>query len=88
MVALFADFFAYADPQESEAQRSLMAPQPIHWFDEGSFRPYVYALEGDPRPHDVQAGLRPRYEQEDPDPFFGQGDPYRIPGLHPDWIAT
>ena len=37
LVALFADFFAYVDPTESEAQRSLMAPQPIHWIDEGSF---------------------------------------------------
>jgi N-terminal TM domain of oligopeptide transport permease C len=43
LVALFADFFAYADPQESDAQRSLMAPQPIHWIDNGSFKPYVYA---------------------------------------------
>ena len=33
LVALFADFFAYVDPTESEAQRSLMAPQPIHWID-------------------------------------------------------
>ena len=39
VVALFADFFAYADPQESDAQRSLMAPQSIHWLDEGSFKP-------------------------------------------------
>ena len=45
-VAIFADFFAYADPQESDAQRSLIAPQEIHWFDEGGFRPYVYALKG------------------------------------------
>ena len=35
LVALFADFFAYVDPTESEAQRSLMAPQPIHWIDDG-----------------------------------------------------
>jgi peptide/nickel transport system permease protein len=33
---VFADFFAYADPQESDAQRSLIAPQTIHWFDDGS----------------------------------------------------
>ena len=46
LVALFADFFAYVDPTESEAQISLMAPQPIHWIDEGSFRPYVHALKG------------------------------------------
>ena len=30
VVALFADFFAYVDPTESDAQRSLMVPQPIH----------------------------------------------------------
>ena len=33
VVSLFADFFAYVDPAESEAQRSLMAPQAIHWFE-------------------------------------------------------
>ena len=38
LVALFADFFAYVDPTESEAQRSLMAPQPIHWIDEGALQ--------------------------------------------------
>ena len=27
VVALFADFFAYAEPHESDAQRSLIAPQ-------------------------------------------------------------
>jgi peptide/nickel transport system permease protein len=46
LVSLFADFFAYTDPNESEAQRSLIAPQSIHWFDDGSFRPYVYGLKG------------------------------------------
>ena len=45
-VAAFADFFAYADPSESEAQRSLMAPQSITWFDDGRFKPYVHPLKG------------------------------------------
>src|SRR5512136_2340242 len=46
LVSLFADFFAYTDPNESDAQRSLIAPQEIHWREDGSFRPYVYALKG------------------------------------------
>ena len=43
---VFADFYAYADPNQSDAQLSLLSPQPIHWLDEGSFRPHVYGLTG------------------------------------------
>ena len=64
LVALFADFFAYVDPTESEAQRSLMAPQPIHWIDEGSFKPFVYALKVTRTAH-VLACLCSRYEHQD-----------------------
>src|SRR3712207_4073398 len=47
MVVVFADFLAYSDPEQSEAQRGLIAPQPIHWFaDDGSFFPHVYGLAG------------------------------------------
>src|SRR5947208_2493974 len=46
LVVLGADFLAYADPNASEAQRSLMPPQPVHWFDGGRFRPHVYAVKG------------------------------------------
>jgi peptide/nickel transport system permease protein len=40
----FADFLAYANPLASEAQRGLIAPQPIHLFDGGG--PSVDALVG------------------------------------------
>src|SRR5437867_8517410 len=46
MVVAFADFLAYADPLASEAQRSLIAPQNLHLFDEGTFSPYVEGLVG------------------------------------------
>src|SRR5512140_1331818 len=46
LIVLAADYLAYADPDASEAQRSLMVPQPVHWFDNGRFSPYVYALKG------------------------------------------
>ncbi len=45
-VVLFADFLAYAPPTASEAQRSLLAPQGIHWVDHGRIDPYVYGFTG------------------------------------------
>ena len=83
VVALFADFFAYVDPLESEAQRSLMAPQPIHWFDEGSFSPYVYALKGTRDPMTFKRVYVPDTSKKIPIRFFGRGDSYRILGLIP-----
>jgi peptide/nickel transport system permease protein len=46
LVALSADFLATADPYATEAGRSYIPPQAIHWFEDGSFRPYVLALKG------------------------------------------
>ena len=83
VVSLFADFFAYVDPLESEAQRSLMAPQPIHWLDEGSFSPHVYALKGTRDPMTFKRVYVPDTSKKIPIRFFGHGDPYRILGLIP-----
>ncbi len=45
--AIFADFLAVTDAHVTEAARSYIPPQAIHWFDEdGSFKPHVYALKG------------------------------------------
>ena len=41
-----ADFLAYSDPNASEAQRWLMPPQRIYWFDGWRFSPHVYAFKG------------------------------------------
>src|ERR1700694_30250 len=46
LVVAFADFLAYSDPAASEAQRSLIAPQALHLFDEGRLSPYVEGLAG------------------------------------------
>jgi len=82
-VALFADFFAYADPQESDAQRSLMAPQPIHWLDEGRWGPYVYALKGTRDPLTFKRVYVPDTSQKIPIRFFGRGEPYDLLGFIP-----
>ena len=46
LAALFADFLAVTNPHATDAARSYIPPQSIHWFDNGSFRPHVYALKG------------------------------------------
>lgn len=45
--AIFADFLAVTEPHATEAARSYIPPQAIHFFDDdGSFKPHVYALKG------------------------------------------
>ncbi len=46
LVVLGADFFAYTDPNTTEAYRSLMPPQPIRFFDDGKLSPHVYGVVG------------------------------------------
>jgi peptide/nickel transport system permease protein len=83
LVAAFADFFAYVDPQESDAQRSLMAPQAIHWIDDGRLKPYVYALKGTRDPLTFKRVYVPDTSQKIPVTFFGRGEPYDLLGLIP-----
>ena len=82
-VSLFADFFAYVDPSESEAQRSLMAPQPIHWIDDGKFSPYVYALKGTRDPLTFKRVYVQDTSRKIPVTFFGHGEPYKLFGFIP-----
>jgi peptide/nickel transport system permease protein len=83
LVAIFADFFAYADPQESDAQRSLIAPQSIQWFDEGRFSPHVYGLKGTRDPKTFKRVYVADMATKVPLAFFGHGEPYRLLGLVP-----
>lgn len=83
VVSLFADFFAYVDPQESDAQRSLMAPQQIHWFDDGRFRPYVYALQGTRDPTTFKRVYVPDTSRKIPVTLFGRGERYDFLGFIP-----
>jgi len=83
LVALFADFFAYTDPQESDAQRSLMAPQSINWIDDGRFAPYVYALKGTRDPVTFKRVYVLDTARKIPVVFFGRGEPYTLLGFIP-----
>ncbi len=80
---LGADFLAYADPNASEAQRSLMPPQRIHWFDGWRFAPYVHGFTGARDPQTFKRVYRTDPEKKIPIRFFAQGFEYRFLGVIP-----
>jgi len=82
-VVVLADFLAYASPTASEAQRSLLPPQAIHWLADGRFRPHVYALQGARDPVSLKRVYRPDPTRKIPVTLFGRGFSYRLLGLIP-----
>jgi peptide/nickel transport system permease protein len=46
LVAFGAEFVSISDPREGRSARAVVPPQPIHLFDQGTFRPHVCAVEG------------------------------------------
>ena len=83
LVVLFADFLAYADPSASEAQRSLLPPQAVHWFLDGRFAPHVYGLTGKRDPLTFKRVYTPDPSSTIPVRFFVRGFPYWLLGLIP-----
>ena len=83
LVVLGADFLAYADPNASEAQRGLMPPQRIHWFDGGRFAPYVHGITGARDPQTFKRVYRIDPSQKVPLRFFAQGFEYHWLGVIP-----
>ena len=83
LVVVGADFLAYADPDASEAQRSLMPPQAIHWFDGWQFSPHVYGLKGARDPQTFKRVYQIDPSQKIPIRFFAEGFEYRFLGVIP-----
>lgn len=83
IVALVPGFFATSNPHTSASKYSLIPPQPIHWFDNGRFRPHVYALEGY---RDLNT-FKMVWEADPDDKiavrFFARGYEYKLLGLLP-----
>jgi len=81
IIAIFAGFFA---PQASDSysRRYTQAPpQTIHWFDNGTFAPFVYAYKQETDPRTYKRIYTIDEETKIPLGFFVKGDPYRV-GLH------
>jgi peptide/nickel transport system permease protein len=83
LIVFGADFLAYADPDASEAQRSLMPPQAIHLFDGWRFRPHVYGVKGVRDQQSFRRVYRTDPSQKIPIRFFAEGFEYRFLGLIP-----
>jgi peptide/nickel transport system permease protein len=86
LAALGTDFLAYADPNSSEAQRSLMPPQPIYFFDGWRFSPHVYAVKGRRDPMTFKRVYQADPNQKIPIRFFARGFEYKFLGLIPTTI--
>jgi peptide/nickel transport system permease protein len=83
LVVLGADFLAYADPNASEAQRSLMPPQRLFLFDGWRFSPHVYALKGARDPQTFRRVYVADPTERIPVRFFAEGFEYHFLGLFP-----
>src|SRR5262249_61550522 len=81
LTVVFADFLAYADPLASEAQRGLIAPQPIHLFSEGG--PSVDALVGTRDPQTFKRVYVADPNQHVRVQFLAHGFPYKLLGFIP-----
>ena len=91
LVVLFADFLAYANPEASDAQRGLIAPQGIQFFHEGKFLPHVFALVGKRDPATFKRVYTVDPTKIVPLTFFAPGFDYRLFGFIPanrHWIGV
>jgi peptide/nickel transport system permease protein len=83
LAVALADFLAYADPLASEAQRGLIAPQPIRLMSDQGFGPSVEALVGTRDPQTFKRVYVADPSQEVRVQFFVQGFPYKLFGFIP-----
>jgi peptide/nickel transport system permease protein len=83
LVVIFADFLAYSDPRASEAQRSLIAPQTVHLFDDGRFGPHVDGLVGTRDPQTFKRVYVPSPDVKVPLTILPTGFEYRLLGVIP-----
>ena len=83
LVAIFADFLAVSNPHATDAGRSYIPPQTIHWFDDGRFRPHVYALKGKRDMKTFKLVYAPDPEDRRYLTLFARGYAYNFLGLFP-----
>ena len=81
LVVLFADFVAYSDPLEDNAQILLLSPQKIQWWDGDEFRPHVFGFTGKRDPKTFKKVYKPDPEVKLPLKLFAEGYEYKFLGL-------
>lgn len=81
LVVIFADFLAYSDPLEDNAEILLLEPQPIQWWDGDEFRPHVYGFTGKRDPKTFKKVYTADPDVKLPLKFFAEGYEYNFLGL-------
>jgi peptide/nickel transport system permease protein len=83
MVVAFADFLAYSDPARSNAQRALVPPQDIHFWEGGRFEPHVHGLIRRRNPDTFVLEYTPDETVRIPLGLFVRGYSYELFGFVP-----
>ena len=83
VVTLFAPFFAIHHPTLSEAERTLMPPQKIHWFDGGKLQPHVFAVDGARDPRTFKRVYTEDRDRKYQVHLFVRGFPYKLLWIFP-----
>jgi len=83
IVALFPEFFSTQNPQHTSARLAFIPPQSPHFFIEGKFRPFVYAIEGKRNPRTLQMEWIVDETKKIPLCFLVKGYPYKALGIFP-----
>ncbi len=76
-----AEFMSTSDPTQSEAQRGLMPPQRVHFFDGWKPSPHVLAISGKRDPQTFQRVYEVDPETKIPIRLFARGFEYKFMGL-------
>ena len=83
LTALGAEFLSISDPSDGRSARSVVPPQPIHFFDEGTFRPHVCLVEGSRDAYTLEKTYVADCTQKVDVAFFAHGYEYKWLGLFP-----
>lgn len=81
LVALTGDFVAPYALDTRHRNHIYMPPQRIHFFHDGRFQPFVYAVERSIDRNTLRKIYEPDRERIIPLRFFAAGEPYKLFGL-------
>ncbi len=79
--AAAAEFLSSANPEISYVDVAYLRPQTIHWFDGGSFSPYVEGVSGSRDPQTFKLVYETHPDVKIPVSFFVRGWEYKLFGL-------
>ncbi len=81
--ALGASFLATSDPLDGRSARAIVPPQPVHFLDEGTFRPHVCAVVGARDPYTMAKTYKSDCSNKAAIRLFTSGYEYKFLGLIP-----